>query len=58
VFSLPKRHGVGVRDRLWFWRLYYGNYRRRRGIRWLRRLILLQAWNYQRRHDRRLRRRK
>lgn len=48
--------GVEVRDRLWFWHLYFGTARRRRSIRWLRRIILLQAWNYQRRHERRLRR--
>jgi hypothetical protein len=50
--------GVEVRDRLGFWRLYFGAGWRRQSIRWLRRLILLQAWNYQRRHERRLRRRK
>jgi heptose I phosphotransferase len=50
--------GVDGRDRLWFWRLYFGTSRRRRSIRWLRRIILLQAWNYQRRHERRLRKRK
>lgn len=50
--------GVDGRDRLWFWRVYFGTARRQRSIRWLRRIILLQAWNYQRRHDRRLRRRK
>jgi heptose I phosphotransferase len=49
--------GVGVRDRLWFWRLYFGDARRRHTVRWLRQMIRLQAWNYQRRHDRRLRRR-
>jgi hypothetical protein len=46
--------GVDVRDRLWFGRLYFGRQR----VRLLRRLIRLQAWNYQRRHDRRLRKRK
>jgi hypothetical protein len=50
--------GVDVRDRLWFWRLYFGAARRQQSIRWLRRIILLQAWNYQRRHERRLRKRK
>jgi heptose I phosphotransferase len=50
--------GVDGRDRLWFWRLYFGPARRHRGTRWLRQLIRLQAWNYQRRHDRRLRRRR
>jgi heptose I phosphotransferase len=50
--------GVDARDRLWFWRLYFGAGRRQRSIRWLRRVILLQAWNYQRRHDRRLRKRR
>jgi hypothetical protein len=49
--------GVDVRDRLCFWRLYFGAARRQRRIRWLRRIILVQAWNYQRRHDRRLRKR-
>jgi heptose I phosphotransferase len=49
--------GVDVRDRLWFWRLYFGAARRRHTVRWLRQMIRLQAWNYQRRHDRRLRRR-
>ena len=49
--------GVEARDRSWFWRLYFGAARRRRSIRWLRKMILLQAWNYQRRHERRLRRR-
>jgi hypothetical protein len=49
--------GVDARDRLWFWRLYFGDTRRRPLVRWLRQLIRLQAWNYQRRHDRRLRRR-
>src|SRR5579883_133605 len=50
--------GVDARDRLWFWRLYFGAGRRWRSIRWLRQIILLQAWNYQRRHDRRLGRKK
>ena len=50
--------GVEERDRLWFGRLYFGEARRHRTIRWLRRLIRLQAWNYQRRHNRKLRRRK
>jgi heptose I phosphotransferase len=45
--------GVGVRDRLWFGRLYFGPLRRRRGGRWLRQLVRLQAWNYQRRRERR-----
>ncbi|HEY7428399.1 MAG TPA: lipopolysaccharide kinase InaA family protein [Gemmataceae bacterium] len=49
--------GVDVRDRLWFWRLYFGDARRQQTVRWLRQVIRLQAWNYQRRHDRRLRRR-
>jgi heptose I phosphotransferase len=49
--------GVDVRDRLWFWRLYFGAARRQQSVRWLRQVIRLQAWNYQRRHDRRLRRR-
>jgi len=50
--------GVEVRDRLWFGRCYFGAGRRQRSIHWLRRIILLQAWNYQRRHERRLRRRR
>lgn len=50
-------NGVDARDRLWFWRLYFGPARRRPSIRLLQRIIRLQAWNYQRRHDRRLRRR-
>ncbi len=50
--------GVDDRDRLWFGRLYFGKARRYRTIRWLRQIIRLQAWNYQRRHDRKLRRRK
>lgn len=50
--------GVDVRDRLEFWRVYFGSGRRQRSLRWLRRIILLQAWNYQRRHQRRLRRRR
>jgi heptose I phosphotransferase len=50
--------GVDVRDRLWFGRLYFGVARRWRRMQWLRRMILLQAWNYQRRHERRLRKRK
>jgi heptose I phosphotransferase len=49
--------GVDVRDRLTFWRQYLGEARRRRAARWLRQVVRLQAWNYQRRHDRRLRRR-
>jgi heptose I phosphotransferase len=49
--------GVEARDRLWFWRLYFDAARRQPAIRWLRRLILLQAWNYQRRHERRVRKR-
>jgi hypothetical protein len=50
--------GVDARDRLGFWRLYFGDARRGRMTGWVRRLIGLQAWNYQRRHERRLRRRK
>ncbi|MGH7173261.1 MAG: hypothetical protein ACRELG_23515, partial [Gemmataceae bacterium] len=50
--------GVEARDRLWFWRLYFGAARRRSSARWLRRILLLQAWNYRRRHERRLRRRR
>ncbi len=50
--------GVGVRDRLWFWRCYFSAARQYRRIRWQRRVVLLQAWNYQRRHERRLQRRK
>jgi hypothetical protein len=50
--------GVDDRDRLWFAHLYFGDARRRRPVEWMRQIILLQAWNYQRRHERRLRRRK
>jgi heptose I phosphotransferase len=49
--------GVDVRDRLWFGRLYFGAAHRCWSIRRLRQIIRLQAWNYQRRHDRRLRKR-
>ena len=51
-------HGVEVRDRWQFWRAYFGAARRQRRMRWLRRMISLQAWNYQRRHERRLHKRK
>ncbi|HWG43406.1 MAG TPA: lipopolysaccharide kinase InaA family protein [Gemmataceae bacterium] len=47
--------GVDDRDRLWFARLYFGG-ARRGSVEWMRRIIRLQAWNYQRRHERRLRR--
>ncbi len=49
--------GVEGRDRLWFGRVYFGAARRHSSIRLLWRMIRLQAWNYQRRHDRRSRRR-
>ncbi len=50
--------GVDNRDRLWFAHRYFGNANLRWSISWIRQVIRLQAWNYQRRHERRLRRRK
>ncbi len=41
--------GVTARDQLWFWRAYRGGGRAARADRWLRRLILVRAWNYHRR---------
>jgi heptose I phosphotransferase len=43
--------GVGVRDRLRFWRAYLGTSRHRRSAPWLRAAILFQ-WRRYRRHNR------
>jgi len=48
--------GVGPRDRLAFWRAYWGGPRRGWLGRWLERVIRLRAWTY-RRHEPRQRRR-
>ena len=42
--------GVGVRDRLFFWRCYRGSEPSRHGCRWLRRLTLLR-WRRYRLHN-------
>jgi hypothetical protein len=50
--------GVEDRDRLWFGRLYFCQARRRARTRWLYRFIRMQAWNYQRHHDRKQKKQK
>jgi heptose I phosphotransferase len=42
--------GVGVRDRVWFWRCYRGPGPRGRADRWLRAFVLLK-WQRYRRHN-------
>jgi heptose I phosphotransferase len=45
--------GVTARDRLRFWRDYFGAARRGQVARWVRQSVRLRAWNYQRRRSRR-----
>jgi heptose I phosphotransferase len=49
--------GIDARDRLHFWRRYLAGAGLGRWGRWLDRVIRLRAWNYHRRHERRVRER-
>ncbi len=49
--------GIDARDRLHFWRRYLADAGLGRSGRWLDWVIRLRAWNYHRRHERRLRER-